>query len=312
MSKKKCGDEFIRSDYFWQSENYNARAFAKNFSMIIALAVNRFRWVGMPDSCDDRFFEWQLHKCGIATMCHEKEMPDVWQTLVCAPHGTFNAYGLPTTWRAIGYEGLTNYEVDFTNGDMCWYSNTRTNPWNAFEYYARKLAHYERTEDINLTHQHTPYVMTAPQQQRQQLINLMKQVVGGEPVVLGDKGLGQMASEIDKIDLEIPFIGEDLARAKQNVLNDMLMFLGIPHLAFEKGERMIEQEAKANTSPTNIMLIDCLKARRDFCKKMKRFGLNLEVYFNEDWESYNFNYTNNIEAQAQDGLIAPAGDGGAE
>ena len=52
------------------------------------------------------------------------------------------------------------------------------------------------------------------------------------------------------------------------------------------------------------MLLDCLNARREFCEKINRkFGLALEVYFNTDWESYNFNYTNNIEQMAQDGLI---------
>ena len=39
---------------------------------------------------------------------------------------------------------------------------------------------------------------------------------------------------------------------------------------------------------------------------MKRFGFDLQVYFNDDWESYNFNYLNNIEAQAQDDLIGGA------
>ena len=70
---------------------------------------------------------------------------------------------------------------------------------------------------------------------------------------------------------------------------------------------MIEDEARANTSPTMLMLLDCLNARRKFCKKVNdKFGLELEVYFNEDWESYNFNYTNNIEAMAQDKLILSA------
>jgi hypothetical protein len=31
------------------------------------------------------------------------------------------------------------------------------------------------------------------------------------------------------------------------------------------------------------------------------------VYFNDDWESYNYNYLNNIEAQAQDGTVMEAG-----
>ena len=67
---------------------------------------------------------------------------------------------------------------------------------------------------------------------------------------------------------------------------------------------MIEDEARANSAATNIMLLDCLQARREMCKLAKeRFGLEIEVYFNDDWESYNFNYVNNVESMAQDKLI---------
>lgn len=304
MSRKNRNDFF--ADNFWQSANFNQRAYAKNMSMLISLAINRFRWEGLPDTCDARFLEWQLHRTGMATMCHEKDLPDVWQTLIASPFGEFDVYGYPLRWRATGYGDATNYDVSRENGELCYYSFSRTNPWNALEIFARKLTHYERTEDINLFHQHKPYVFIAPQAQQQQLANLFKQVAGGEVAVLGDKGLANMAENVTKIDTEVPLITEDLARSKLNVFNDALMFLGIPHLAFEKGERMIEDEARANTAPTNVMLLDCLQARRDFCKKMQRFGFDINVYFNDDLESYNFNYLNNIEAQAQDGLIGGA------
>lgn len=299
---RKNRDSFF-ADNFWQSANFNQRAYAKNMGLLISLAINRFRWEGLPDTCDVRFFEWQLHKCGLATMCHAKELPDVWQTLVASPQGNFDVYGYPLQWRATGYGNATNYDVTRENGELCYYSYSRTNPWNAIEMFARKLTHYERTEDINLFHQHKPFIMVAPQSQQQQLVNLLKQVSGGEPAILGDKGLANMAESITKIDTEVPLITEDLARSKLNVFNEALLFLGIPHLAFEKGERMIEDEARANTAPTNVMLLDCLQARRDFCKKMKRFGFDVNVYFNDDLESYNYNYINNIEATAQDGLI---------
>lgn len=301
MGKKNRGQLF--ADNYWQSAAFNQRAFAKNLSMLLSLAINRFRWEGLPDTCDARFFEWQLHRCGYATMCHAKDYPDVWQTLIASPFGEFDVYGYPTRWRATGFGDATNYDVTRETGEMCYYSYSRTNPWNALEIFARKLTHYERTEDINLFHQHKPFVMIAPQSQQQQLANLLKQVAGGEVAVLGDKGLANMAESITKIDTEVPLITEDLARSKLNVLNDALLFLGIPHLAFEKGERMIEDEARANTAPTNIMLLDCLQARRDFCRKMQRFGFDLQVYFNDDLESYNYNYVNNMEAMAQDGLI---------
>lgn len=299
-NRRKSG--FFDANY-WQSANFNQRAYAKNLSFLLSLAVNRFKWEGLPDTCDVRFLEMQLHRNGIATMCHEKNLPEIWQTLIPSPNGDFDVYGYPVKWEATGYN-QTHYSVTPENGELCYYSFTRANPWNALEIFARKLTHYERTEDINLSHQHKPWILAAPPEQRQQLVNLYKQIDGGEPAILGTNGeFLKITEQIQTIDTGVPLITEDLARSKLNVLNDALLYLGIPHLAFEKGERMIEDEARANTAPTNIMLLDCLQARRDFCRKMKRFGFDLHVYFNEDLESMNYNYVGNVEALAQDNVL---------
>lgn len=297
-----------RKNDFWQSDVYNKRAEAKNLSMLISLAINRFRWEGLPDTCDARFLEMQLLRNGIATICHPESMPDVWQSLMAAPIGEFNAYGIPRAWRAVGYD-QTDYRVTPENGELVYYSFSRTTPWNAIDFYARKLTHYERTEDINLFHQHKPMVFIAPQEKKLELTNMLKQVAGYEPVVMGDQNFSNLVDNVTKIDTEVPLIVEELNRGYQNVLNSALMYLGIPHLAFEKGERMIEDEARANTAPTNIMLLDCLQARRQACDELNRkFGFEIAVYFNDDWESYNFNYLNNVESQAQDGLLTAGGE----
>lgn len=296
-------------DNYWQTDIYNYRAFQMYFDALLSIAINRFRWVNMPDTCDPWYFEKILHRNGIATLSHSEELPDVLTTLQAMPNGVYNMYGYPTKWRAVGYDGLTDYECSDENAVLCYYSWSRTNPWNALEIFARKMAHYARTEDVNLSQQMKPFIGIAPQEKRTELVNLFKQVEGGEPVILGDGNLYDMASKVTVIDTKVPFIGEELSQGCMNVFAQALLFLGVPHLAFEKGERMIEDEARANTAATNIMLLDCLQARRDFCKKAnKLFGLDLQVYFNDDFESYNFNYANNIESKAQDGLIVPGGD----
>ena len=76
---------------------------------------------------------------------------------------------------------------------------------------------------------------------------------------------------------------------------------------------MIEDEARANSAPTNLMLLDCLAARRQACKKLnQRFGLEIDVFFNDDFESYNYNYAHNLESLAQDGMIGGADSGESE
>lgn len=301
-NREKRKDFF--TDNYWQTANYNYRAFCLYFDMLLSLALNRFRWEGLPDTCDARYLEKILHRNGIATLSYSMDTPDVFTTLTAMPEGQYNMYGYPTRWRAVGFDGLTDYECTNDNGELCYYNWSRTSPWNSLEIFARKMAHYARTEDVNLSQQMKPFIGIAPQEKRLELVNLLKQVEGGEPAILGDSGLLDLVNNVTVIDTKVPFIGEELARGLTNVLYSALLFLGIPHLAFEKGERMIEDEARANSAATNIMLLDCLQARRDFCRKANvKFGLELAVYFNDDWESYNYNYLNNVESLAQDGLM---------
>ena len=303
--KNREKKQLFASDRFWESASYNSRLYQKNFDMLLSLAINRFRWVGLPETCDARFLEKCLHRNGIATIAHRaSDVIPVLLTLNAMPEGEYNMYGLPKRWRAVGYDGLTDFEVTQETGELCYYSYARVAPWNALEIYARKMAHYERTEDVNLTQQMRPFIGIAPQEKRMEMINLLKQFDGGEPAVLGDEGLQKLVENVTVLDLKVPLITEELARSYQNTLNQALLYLGIPHLAFEKGERMIEDEARANTAPTNIQLLDCLNARREFCNKINNlFGLDVQVYFNDDFESYNFNYLHNVEQMAQDGLM---------
>ena len=281
----------------------NTRAFAGYLDFLLALAMNRFRWVNLPDTCDARYLERQLHMTGQATICHEASTPDVWQTLKAMAFGDYNAYGVPVKWRGVGFNGY-GYDVTSENGEIVYYNQTRTNPWNMLMLFAGKLERYSRTEDINLTHQTKPWLLVAPQEKRQELVNIYKQLATFEPAILGNKSTWETVENIKAIDTGVPFIGEELARAKANVVYECLLFLGVPHLAFEKGERMIEHEVTANTAPTNLMLLDCLTARRQAADALNRkHGLDIQVYFNDDYESYNWNYSNTIEAMAQDGLI---------
>lgn len=308
-NRAKKGYGFFEANY-WQSAAYNQRVYAKNLDMLVSIALSRFRWIGLPESCDSRFFEWQLLRNGIATLCHEQDMPDTWQTLIAAPYGEFNAYGIPTQWRAIGYNGTTQYNVNEANGGLCFYSMSRNNPWNALELFARKLTHYERTEDSNLFNQVHPVIFIAEQEKKLELENIINQVAGYECAIVGNKSIGNLIDDIKVLDMKTPMICEELARGWQNVLNEYLLWAGVPHLAFEKGERMIEDEARANSAPTNLALLNCLDARRQFAQQMNsRFGLELDCVFNDDFESYNFNYLNNIESLAQDGLLGGESDG---
>lgn len=311
MSRKKNRNK-ESAPYYWQTDDYNSLTYNTNLNMLMAIAINRFRWVGLPETCDPRFLEVQLHKSGIATIAHDPDMPDVWQSLMAMAQGTFNAYGLPTKWRAKGFD-QTEYEVTPENGELVYYSQTRLSPWGAMVQYATKLTHIQRTADVNLMQQQKPWVMVAPQEKKLELVNIYKQLSGYEPAILGDQSLLALnEGNVFTLDLKVPFIGKELGEMYQNTLNQFLLFMGIPHVMFEKTERLITEEAQAGNSTSNILLKNCLDSRRWACENLRKLSPELfkdaYVYLNDDWESYNYNYLNNRSQLDQNGVTGQVAD----
>lgn len=291
----------------WQSASMNDYSYIKYLMMIESLALNRFRWTGLPKTCDARYLETVLLTSGIATIARDKGMRDVWVSVQACASGELGIYGTPNKWRAICANG-SQFDVDAKNGVLVYNSFSRENPWLAIQNYAYRLSVYDRIEDINLNHQRTPWALIAPQEKKMEIVNIYKQITGGEPAILGDERFGDLVDNIKAIQTGVPYIGDKLQLARRNCMNEMLQFLGIPHLAFEKGERMIEDEARANTAQTEILLMDALQARRQACDQLRdKFGIDANVYFNVDVESYNFNYVNNIEAKAKDTKVIDEG-----
>lgn len=309
MSKKRNRNQ-EGSPYYWQTDDYNRLCYAVNVDMLLAMAINRFRWVGLPDTCDPRFLERQLHRNGLATIAHPENADNVWLSLMAAPQGTFNVYGLPTKWIAKGYES-TEFSVNAGgNGELVFYSQTRLNPWGAIVQFATKLTHIQRTMDVNLLHQQKPIVLVAPQEKKLELTNIYKQISGYEPAILGDKSITEMLSpdNVFAVDTKVPYIGSELSESYQNVLNDYMLFMGIPHQRFEKQERLTKEEAKSGSTVTNILLKNCLDSRRWACERLRKISpetfADTYVYLNDDWESFNYNYSNNIESMAQSNLVS--------
>lgn len=284
---------------WWQSANVNNRIYQKNLNWIISLAQNRFRWVGLPDTCNVRFLEQALLTNGMATICHDKNAPDIWLSLMVAFQDVPNMYGDPTAWTGRGINGQTEIPVNWDNGAIIYDNMSQLPKWDAFQLLARKLTHYEMVENANLAHQMTPYLITAPQEKKLELTNFYKQLSGGEPAILGDDSLRETI-HVEAINTHVPFIGAELTSGKQTVINEVYRLLGIEHLAFEKRERLTESESTQNNAPVSLILLDSLKARRMACDYLnKKFNLNIQVVFNKDIESFNWNFENDLQMQEE-------------
>lgn len=269
-----------RGKTFWQSAWMNDQGFLTYRMWILTLAMSRFKWIGLPETCDPRFLEQTLALQGVATIS-TPEGASVWTSTQAVLSGTPNIYGTPRSWRSFGVDGF-GYDVTPRNGVLVFNSQLRSAfPTGMVDMFARRLADYDRTADINVQQQKRPWLLTAPYERVNDLVQIYKQASGGEPAILGLKGL---ASEIDvqSFGMQVPLIVNELDDGKRRIWNDVYTLLGIENLT-QKAERMIEDEVHAENMPTSLMALDALDARREACDKLnERFGFDCTVVWNHD------------------------------
>lgn len=299
MRRKKHGKNDAR---YWQSAAYNQELALIYEDWLMGLALSRFRWEGLPETCNERYMEWTLLTEGVATIAKKG---DIWYSLQAIQQGQPNKYDLPQRWRAMGQSGWPNFGCNWSNGVVLYDNMMRTPLMWKLSVFARRLALCDRTFDINLLQQHKPVALAVDENGVEELdgINIFKQLYGGEPAILGTNRLKTLAESVTVLNLNVPFIGEEIQTAQGNIWTQVYTLLGIDSLT-QKSERMIEDEVTSLQSPAELNRYNPLKARREAADKLnERFGLNVHVYWASEWESANYDYTHKLERMADDDLL---------
>lgn len=274
---------------YWQSAVKNRREVQMYRDWILNLAMQRYKWIGLPETCDERYLEWILTTQGVATIANID--PLGWISTQATTSGTPNIYDNPTKWESIGNNGH-HAPVTPENGVLIWSNTLRFPEWNFIDIYANRLAHYDMALEANLTQQMIPWIVSGPYERVQDMIDMIKQAAGGEPAVLGLKSINEV--DVKLFATPVDFKGEEIQTAKLRTWGEIYTFLGIQNLD-RKSERMIEDEVNANNDPVDNRLLDGLSSRRQGVEKLnERFGHNIMVVKKEDNMSENWNITHNI------------------
>lgn len=282
---------------YWQSADLNAR-YAQFFKkQLIQLALARFRWTGLPDTCNARYLETQLLFQGVATIAYPKAQPNLWLSLKCTMGG-INAYGEPSFWQALGDNG-TNFRCTSENGVVIFDNMLIGSALiGDFALLAYDMADIMRTKQINRIHSKIPFILKGDQQYRQQMLNLYKQIMGNEPGVIATKSFNNI--DVDAIQTGVQYIGDKLQEDLQASWNMAFTYLGISNLPF-KSERQTADEIRDYGEPTDLLSLNALQMRRRACEQLnERFGLDVRVDWNSDFESRSFNFENDLSATEGD------------
>lgn len=302
-ARKNC--KINRTDTYWQSEAMNEQFFIYYRWKIITLATNRYRWVNLPRTCDERYLEMSLFFTGTATIAYPKAQKGIFYSTKATMQSRPNLYGYPVRWLSIGNNGW-RFNVTRKNGVYIYDNSQRFPLIQMANIWARELADVQRTKQVNRFHQKIPVIMTGNQDKQLDMTNIAKQVGGGEPMIIGFDQFSDI--EVKPLtDRPAPFIGEQLTEAEKAIWEEIYNTLGIPNLTF-KTERMIEDEVKTHESSSNVMLLDGLKERRKAADALNERFYNVPkpllsepigVVFNTDYESSLYNTVRDVNVLAE-------------
>ena len=289
MAKKMPG-----SDVFFQSSAFNSRIYAMYRQWLQSLALNRFRWENLPPTCDERYLEYCLATNGMASIATFGDT-GIPYALQAVPSSIPNAYDRYDTWTALGQNGFS-YDASVASGVLVWDNRLRLPLFDALDVFARRLTAIDRTLDINMLQQRTPFIITGPQEKKADIANVMKQIAGGEPAIVGYSSLAELI-HVEAINTGVPCITSEINAAKSQLWNEIYRFLGIDAINAKK-ERLITDEADVQTQPSELMALDPLTARREACDAyndlfattlVAQYG-PLDVYWRRDTETDNFDF----------------------
>lgn len=295
---RRCNN--FKLDSYWQTSDYNSALFMMYRQQIIKLAMNRFKWINLPPTCNERYLEMTLLFQGIATIAFPSRQRGTFYSTQVAQMSPPNVYDNPTKWLSVGNNGW-RFKCSNRNGVIVWDNRARYPLMQMVDMWARELVDVRRTKQLNRMHVKTPYLIKCSPEQEQQAENIYKQMAGGEPAIITTTGIENI--DIDVIKTDVPYLGEELTAEEINTWQQIYQMLGIENLTF-KAERMVQDEVNKRDEPSDLMALDGLNCRREACEQLNnRFGDYLEAPITCVWAkdniSQNFNFMANIKEQLE-------------
>lgn len=257
----------------------NSRSYINYYERLKNIAMNMFEWYNLPDSVDVRWLELCLFEFGYCLFFKDEVMG--YLTLNCSIGGQLNVYRTPTYYRPITPSGIVFPSYNIDNSVLIFNNYTRTNTEWIIIQFAERLARLERTIDINVNAQKTPYLYYTSPNTKLSILNMQNQVDNFEPAIIADKNFNPEQIQILKLDA--PFIADKLEIQKRRIWNEAMTFLGVKNSGSEKRERLVEAEAEAD-GDVEAMRYVMLSARQQACERInKMFGLNVWVDFKKPY-----------------------------
>ena len=264
---------------FFNSVMSKSSTFAEYYDLLKQIFVVSFEWENLPEEIDEMFFERMLFERGAVCFFKDEEA-DAYAVLPCTLTNRWNIYNIPI-YRRVFASNSYNKEVDITNSVIIFNNALRKPSERLVTQYAKRIAEYDLTIDVNINAQKTPVLIRCDEKERLSLKNLYQQYEGNIPVIFGDRNLS--ATPLDAIKTDAPYVADKIYEMKVSFWNELLTYAGISNLNIQKKERLITDEVQRMMGGILACRNSRLLARQRACQEInKMFGLNISVKFRDD------------------------------
>lgn len=245
---------------------------------LINIAMSRFKWSNVPDGMDMRYFEKMLVTQGTALMFKDDYL-DAYIGLGYAYDGELDMYGIPLVRRAISATGRDYYTRSNLDSVICYNNMMHMSEMPVILNFAEKLWEIDRSIVANARQQKYSTIITVPENQRLTMTNIMQKFEGGQPFIYGNKAME--LSQIQTLDLKIPFVSDKLLPVRNSIWNQALSSLGVISGASEKNAVSTMVESFSPFGEIELIRESLTSERVKACEMFNAmYGTDMSVEFN--------------------------------
>lgn len=242
------------------------------FKRFELLALNTFKWNGLPDTIEERHIERVLFNEGKAFFFRDKEYG-----LLCLPCGEglgVNVYGDPTKYHVTGFG--YNKSIAASQGVLIENNKLRMPTRSAIAYFVNQLYEIIRTRDVNIKTLKAPFIVTCDDKSVLTLKKAFQDIEDNNYVIFGDKSYN-IADAINVMQTGVKCLTGELTDVYHDIMNEALTYLGINNANTDKRERLITDEATANNQFIDSCAEMFLEARKRAAEKINALFPELNV-----------------------------------
>ena len=228
--------------------SYELRTFYKRFynSLFFSYFVNQLEFEGFTRE-EERFMLSQFWEEGSVAIYRFKE--DKSQVLICnyAPN-RFGRYNNVVTLNLVSFndtDNTTPRETLENNKDavIVYAHVSHSSIRKMLEKYIDELVEIEICKKVNIDNLKLTRLIKCSVEDKPRLLQLLNRIYAGESAAVID---AYDLTALENILNSAPYIVDKLEIEKQNIISNVLTFLGVDNVNYEKKERLIKDEVNSN------------------------------------------------------------------